>query len=183
MENSVTHPSKPNQVSVPAIIGGQMVLIAAQKHPFRAQRVLTELPAGASVAELLCAIGLDAAIPARVDLDGSAISFGRREHAYPRAGQTLTIRVIPSGGDRGKNAELITIAIAAVAAAVTYGAGAALAAPAAAGAGGATAGATSASAGGILAPFSVGSVQFAGLGAISAQSLLAHAFAGALAGC
>jgi hypothetical protein len=124
------------------------------------------------------AIDLARAVPARVFLDDRIVTLDQRECTYPRPGQTLTIRVIPVGGDRSKNTELITIAIAAVAAAVTYGAGAALAASAASA--GAGVGATGASAGGILAPFSVGSVNFAGLGAISGQGLLVHAFAGAL---
>jgi hypothetical protein len=101
---------------------------------------MAELPAGGSVVDMMFALGLDPAIPARIFVDDRIVMPGERARVYPKPGQTLTVRVVPAGGGRGKDVELLTIVVAAVAAVATAGLGAALAAPAAAGAGAAAGG-------------------------------------------
>ena len=60
-------------------------------------------------------------MPARVFLDDRVILEGEAERVHPRAGQILTVRAVPAGGGRSKDVELLTIVVAAIAAAATYG--------------------------------------------------------------
>ena len=148
------------------------VMVAATKNPFRAERILAEVPAGGSVADVLRMLGLGPAIPARLFIGDRAIGPDERERIFPKPGQTLTIRVVPAGGGRGKDVELLTIAVAAIATIATYGAGSFLAVPTTTTAAGAT------STGG--GAFSIGGIGFAGLANITARGLAMAAFQGAL---
>ena len=65
-------------------------------------------------------------VPARIFLDDQMVAAEQRNLTFPRSGQSLTIRTIASGGGNGKDTELLTLAIAAVAAIATWGAGAAI---------------------------------------------------------
>ncbi|HUY28601.1 MAG TPA: hypothetical protein VMV27_14420 [Candidatus Binataceae bacterium] len=100
------------------------------------------MPVGGSVADMLRSIGLDTAVPARVFLDDRMLIPKERAHVYPKPGQIVAVRVVPAGGGSGKDTEIMLIALAAVTAVVTYGAGgfvaASLAAPGAAAAAGPT---------------------------------------------
>ena len=107
----------------------ESVSVTAVGHPFRTQRMMVELPVGGLVADMICALGLDPAIPARIFVDDRIVMAGERKRIRPKPGQTLTVRALPTGGNRNKDVELITIAVAAVAAAVTAGVGAAIIGP------------------------------------------------------
>ncbi len=149
-----------------------LVHIVALRHPFRTHRVLAELIPGSSIADMMRTLGIEPTIPARVFLGDRIVMPDERECVYPELGQTLTLRVVPAGGGRGKDVELLTIAIAAVATAATAGLGAALAAPAAAG----TAGASAAAG----ASTTVFGIPVAGLAAITPHVLVVGALQGAL---
>ncbi len=102
------------------------VRVATIRHPFRTERSVVHLPAGGSVADIMRAMGLDPATPARVFLDDRIIAAGERRRIYPKPGQMLVVRVVPAGGAGStKDQELLTVAIAVIAAVATYGAGAA----------------------------------------------------------
>ena len=123
MLNSIEHPFHLVQASALESALGQSVRVTALCHPFRAERLFVNVPVGGSVADVMRALGLDPAIPARVFLGDSIVSPGEREHIYPKPGETLVIRVVPAGGaGNTKDQELLTVAIAVVAAVATYGA-------------------------------------------------------------
>jgi len=137
-----------NSVSVTAVI-----------RPFGVGRAFVCLPAGGSVGRMMRALGLDPGISARVFLDDRIVSAQDRERVFPKPGQTLVIRAIPSGGSSTKDQDLLLVAIAAIAAVATYGASLAVSAGIAAGAGAGTA------AGAGVAGSSVASVGLGALGA------------------
>ncbi len=100
----------------------ESVRIIAIKHPFTKDRDLVCLPAGGSIADMIRTLGLDPAIPARIFLDNHIVTQDKRERTYPKAGQILVIRTIPSSGGSSKDQEFLLVAIAAIAAVATYGA-------------------------------------------------------------
>ena len=106
------------------------VRVTALRHPFRTERIIVELPAGGSIADLLRILGLGPRFPTRVFLDDRTIAQDEHERTYPRPGQMLVVRAIPAGGGRSKDTEILTIAVTAIAAVASWGAGAAIAAAA-----------------------------------------------------
>jgi hypothetical protein len=161
--------------SLPALVGSNKLVsshasrvapvkVAAVTHPFRRERNVIELPVGGSIADIICAMGLNAAISARVFLEDRLVTQEYYTSVYPKPGQILTIRAIATGGGRSKDVELLTIAVAAIAAVASYGAGAfiteALSAPVAAGATGAAgaAAATGPTLAGALAALAQGAI-------------------------
>ena len=161
--------------SLPALVGSNKLVsshasrvapvkVAAVPHPFRRERNVIELPGGGSIADIICAMGLNAAISARVFLEDRLVTQEYYASVYPKPGQILTIRAIATGGGRSKDVELLTIAVAAIAAVASYGAGAfiteALSAPVAAGATGAAgaAAATGPTLAGALAALAQGAI-------------------------
>lgn len=107
---------------------GGSVLVVALGHPFLAQRIVVELPAAGSIADMLHVIGLAPDLPARVFLDDRIVVRDERNRVYPAPGQLLTVRAIPHGGGNAKDTELLTIAVAALAAVASWGVGAAISA-------------------------------------------------------
>ena len=95
----------------------QPVRVTALRHPFRTERVSVELPAGGSIADMVRAVGLSPEIPLRIMLNDRIILANEYMRVFPKPGQILSIRAIPAGGGSSKDSEILTIAIAAVAAA------------------------------------------------------------------
>ncbi len=87
-------------------------------------------PVGGSVGDHMRSIGWQPkGLPARVFLDGVLVGDAAWESMVPRDGQSLSMIIVPRGGDNGKSALRITAMIGIVAASVfTAGAGAPLAA-------------------------------------------------------
>ena len=171
MFNLIPSRVESEQPATLAVRPSERVSVAAVSHPFRRERVVTDLPAGGSVADMLRAVGIDSAIPARIFLDDYLVPLDQRTRTYPRPGQILTVRVIPAGGGRGKDVEILTIVVAAIATVASYGAAsfvtAALTAPGVAAASGPTlAGAAGALVGGAVAS----SLNF--LGGLAINSLI-----------
>ena len=119
--NSLLSPPRRDNSVILSPRRADRVRVVTTRHPFRKERLLVELPAGPSVAELTRAVGLQPNMPARVFLDDRVILEGEAERVHPRAGQILTVRAVPAGGGRSKDVELLTIVVAAIAAAATYG--------------------------------------------------------------
>ncbi len=126
MSNSIS--SRFEMVKSPQLTLGpaELVTVAALRHPFRSERVLTQSPPGKSVADMMRAAGIHPGAEARVFLGDRLILPEERGRVYPKPGQTLAIRLAPAGGGRGKDVEILTIVVAAIATVATYGATSAL---------------------------------------------------------
>jgi hypothetical protein len=86
--------------------------VVACPHPFSTNRVDIEMPAGTTVAEILAALGVAPGAHARVFIDDHLIPREWWARVRPRAGRTVTVRVIPTGGDGGsKNILAIVLTI------------------------------------------------------------------------
>ena len=109
MFNSLEHPLDPVQSSAPRSSLAESVSVTAVGHPFRTQRMMAELPAGGSIADMMRALGFDPAIPARIFVDDRIVVAGERERIHPKPGQILTVRAIPQGGGNSKDAETLEI--------------------------------------------------------------------------
>jgi hypothetical protein len=94
--------------------------VVACPHPFSVARLDFQTPAGATVAELLGRCRLNyKQVHARVFLDDRLVHNAEWEHIRPDPGQTLTVRVVPTGGGGGgKDALRIVAMIGVVALAV-----------------------------------------------------------------
>ena len=122
MSNLLLHPSRWDQSTLESA-SARLVRITAVRQPFRTERVSIELPSGGSVADIMCVFGIDPAAAARVFIGDRMVTLEERDHVHPQPGQTLTIRVLPTGGGNSKDTEILTIVVAAVAAVASYGAG------------------------------------------------------------
>lgn len=104
------------------------VRVLARPHPFSEARIERRLPAGRTVGDHLRAIGLNPdRIFARVFINDRLIPSAEWEYARPTAGEFVTVRVIPTGGDGGgggKDALRVVAMIAVVAAAAWVSGGA-----------------------------------------------------------
>ena len=101
-------------------IAKHQISICAATDPFRTRRILAFMPEGLTVAEYLRAAaprGFDPRLEAHAFLDGEPLGRDRWDTTRPAAGTALEIRVLPGGGDTGKNVlrAVLTIAIISVA--------------------------------------------------------------------
>lgn len=87
-------------------------------HPFSVERVTHAMAAGGTVAEMLAMVQPDPVLRAHahVLLDGDAILTRDWARVYPKAGTTLTVRMVPQGGGGGKNPLRTLLSIAVLAA-------------------------------------------------------------------
>ena len=87
-------------------------------HPFSVERVTHAVAAGDSITGLLAQIQPDPVLRscAHVLLDGHAIAQQDWARVYPKAGTTLTVRMVPQGGGGGKNPLRTLLSIAVLAA-------------------------------------------------------------------
>lgn len=104
--------------------------IVACPRPFSVNRIDVQRPAGATVAGHMTSIGMDPRrIYARVFIDDRLIPQAEWQFARPEAGQLMTIRAIPTGGEGGESGgktalrilAQIAVAMAAVAATAVGG--------------------------------------------------------------
>lgn len=73
-------------------------------------RIEVAIPAGATMAEHLRAVGCDLdRLTALVSIDGKLIPRAEWEYAVPRAEQFLTVQAIPAGGDDGGGKSILGI--------------------------------------------------------------------------
>lgn len=73
-------------------------------------RIEVAIPAGATVAEHLRAVGCDLdRLTALVSIDGKLIPRAEWEYAVPQAEQILAVQAIPAGGDDGGGKSIISI--------------------------------------------------------------------------
>lgn len=73
-------------------------------------RVEVAIPAGATVAEHLRAVGCDLdRLTALVSIDGKLVPRAEWEYAVPQAEQFLTVQAIPAGGDDGGGKSILGI--------------------------------------------------------------------------
>lgn len=103
----------------------RQVHLVACPRPFSTAQIDRQVPAGATISALMRDIGLNPdPLFARVFIDDRLILKAEWEYAIPRAGQLVTVRVIPTGGGGGKDALRIVAMIGVViAAAWTAGGG------------------------------------------------------------
>ncbi len=87
-------------------------------HPFSLERVTHTATAGASLAAMLAHIQPDPVLRgcAHVLLDGHVVAQSDWARVYPKAGTTLTVRMVPQGGGGGKNPLRTLLSIAVLAA-------------------------------------------------------------------
>lgn len=101
------------------------IRVVACPRPFSTVRVDRVLPAGGSISDILKALGVDPKSEAHVLIGDILV---RREHWHrvkPKIGHTVTVRVVPTGGNGGKTALRVLIGIVgAVAGYFTGGVGA-----------------------------------------------------------
>lgn len=100
-------------------------------NPFSSDRIEATAPEGSTVAEMIRSAGMNPdPIFARVFIDDRLVEKAQWEHAVPRAGQLVTVRVIPQGGGQGGGKDVLRlvgmIAVMAVAIYVTSGGAAGL---------------------------------------------------------
>lgn len=110
-----------NRVNQPT----RQVHLVACPRPFSTAQIDRQVPEGSTIAELLRGIGLNPdPLFARVFIDDRLILKAEWEWATPKAGQFVSVRVIPTGGGGGKDALRIVAMIGVViAAAFTAGGG------------------------------------------------------------
>lgn len=102
------------------------VHLIACPRPFSMQQIAREVPEGATIAALMRDIGLNPdPLFARVFIDDRLIHKAEWEYATPKAGQFVTVRVIPTGGGGGGKDALRIVAMIGVVIASIYTAGAA----------------------------------------------------------
>lgn len=101
------------------------VTLQVAPHPFAVERVTHQLPAGASVAEMLAVAQPDAFLRryAHVFLDGHKLLPENWNRTYPKAGTQLSVRMVPQGGGGGKNPLRTVLTIAVMAAAPVIASG------------------------------------------------------------
>ncbi|ALA60200.1 hypothetical protein [Nitrospira moscoviensis] len=116
------------------VVRPKQVRLVACPRPFSVDRVDMRRPAGGTVADHMAAIGIDPdRVFARVFIDDRMIPTAEWERAKPAAGELLTIRVIPTGGQaEGKDVmrTVALIAVMVIAVAITQGGVASLLGPA-----------------------------------------------------
>ena len=94
--------------------------LIASPRPFSTDRINVQRPAGGTIADHMKSIGMDPGpIFARVFIDDRLIPKAEWEFARPAAGQLVTVRAVPTGGQgQGKDALRIVAMIGIVAAAL-----------------------------------------------------------------
>lgn len=87
-------------------------------HPFTVEHTTHKVSAGGSVASMLAHIQPDPLLRryAHVFLDGHALASCDWARVYPKAGTTVTVRMVPQGGGGGKNPLRTLLSIAVLAA-------------------------------------------------------------------
>jgi hypothetical protein len=97
----------------------ERVRVIACPRPFSAERLEIELPAGATLEEILAAAQPDPVLlrHAHVFLDDWPVPPENWRHVRPKAGHTITLRVVPQGGGGGGKNPLRTVLSLAVLAA------------------------------------------------------------------
>ena len=111
-----------NQVIIPP--DGGAVKVRGAPHPFRVATSDVELQEGHSISEMLEIVQPDEVLRrhAHVYVDDWLIPRDRWHAVRPRAGRTVTIRVVPEGGGGGgKSTFRILLTIAVIAAAAYFG--------------------------------------------------------------
>lgn len=85
--------------------GAGDIFVGVVPHPFAVERVQHRLPEGLSVAAIIARVQPDPLLArhAHVYLDGHYIPQHVWKRTKPKAGTTLTIRLVPMGGGGGKN--------------------------------------------------------------------------------
>lgn len=103
-----------------------LVHLVACPRPFSTAQIVRQVPAGATIAALMRDIGLNPdPIFARVFIDDRLILKAEWEYATPKAGQLVTMRVVPTGGGGGGKDALRIVAMIGVVVASIFTAGAA----------------------------------------------------------
>ena len=96
--------------------------LVACPRPFSVDRIDRQVTAGGSIADIMRETGLDPdPIYARVFIDDVLVPKAYWEKVRPKAGHTLTVRVIPTGSGGGKDVLRIVAMIAIIAAAIFLG--------------------------------------------------------------
>lgn len=87
-------------------------------HPFSVERITHQTAAGKSIATIVHDLQPDPVLRAcaHVLLDGHAVAPADWPRIYPKAGTTLTVRMVPQGGGGGKNPLRTLLSIAVLAA-------------------------------------------------------------------
>lgn len=96
--------------------------VVACPHPFSAHRVDVQMPEGLTLAEMLTALDVPAWAHARVFIDDCLIEREWWARVRPRAGRTITVRVVPTGGGDGGNKNVLAIVLTIVVLAVAIAA-------------------------------------------------------------
>lgn len=97
----------------------EMVTLQAAPHPFTVERVTHQRPAGESLAAMLAVAQPDPFLRryAHVLIDGAVVAPENWARVYPKAGATVTVRLVPQGGGGGGKNPLRTVLSIAVLAA------------------------------------------------------------------
>ncbi len=104
------------------------VSIIACPRPFSTARIVRQVPAGATIAAMMREVGLNPdPLFARVFINDRLILKAEWEYATPKAGQFVTMRVIPTGGGGGGKDALRIVAMIGVVVAAAFTAGGGLA--------------------------------------------------------
>lgn len=98
------------------------IRVVACPHPFSSVRIEQKVLEGATIRQIMDEMALRGAhLHARVFIDDRLVTQAEWEYVAPRAGQHVTIRVIPTGGgDGGSKDALRLVAMIAVVAAASF---------------------------------------------------------------
>jgi hypothetical protein len=82
----------------------QSIRLIACPRPFSVERIDRHVPAGATVAGLMREAGMEPErVHARVFVDDVLVPESYWERVKPKAGHSLIVRVVPTGGQSGKD--------------------------------------------------------------------------------
>ena len=100
--------------------------LVACPHPFRDAQVVHQIAAGGTVAEILAGNGMGDVLAgdwlgAVVEIDGVEVLPEWWGRVRPRAGHLMTVKVIPAGGEGGKEVVRMVAMLALVAGAIALG--------------------------------------------------------------
>jgi hypothetical protein len=110
--NDLIQPTRPSPgFFMPEVYAPGLVHVAAAPHPFRASNIVTTLPAGLSIAEILAQVQPDPRLRryAFVQLGGETVMPEYWHRVRPKEGAHLTIRVVPQGGGGANKSDVATV--------------------------------------------------------------------------